>query len=248
MSLEKHKKSWEELANMDPYWAIVTEKNRQYGKWKVEEFFQTGEYQIQTVMKSLSDLGYPKKRQLMLDFGCGVGRHTRIFCRYFSQAIGIDISERMIVQALKLNQSVSNCKFLVNSEPHLKMLPDNHFDLVYSDFVLQHISNKKTIRSYISEFIRIIKPNGLAIFQLPHHISFRNRLQPRRKIYNLLRSLGVNEQFLYGKLGLHPICSNFVPQPQVEELLKIEEARVLKLLTGPDCGPSVDSRIYFVSK
>ena len=63
MSLEKHKKSWEELANMDPYWAIVTEKNRQYGKWKVEEFFQTGEYQIQTVMKSLSDLGYPKKRQ-----------------------------------------------------------------------------------------------------------------------------------------------------------------------------------------
>ena len=42
----KHRQDWEELAQVDPCWAILSDPNRKFGAWDVEEFFRTGEIEF----------------------------------------------------------------------------------------------------------------------------------------------------------------------------------------------------------
>ena len=248
MDLQKHKQEWEDLANLDPLWAIITETDRKFGKWKIDEFLKTGEREIEQVMECAKALGYPTRRDSVLDFGCGVGRLTRFLASHFQHSIGVDMSERMISKARELNPSISNCQFIVNPGEHLQAFSDNYFDMVYSIFVLQHISSRRTIESYLSEFVRVLKENGLLIFQLPNYIPLKNRIQPRRRLYSLLRKYGINEKLLYEKLSLHPICANFIPEKEVVDFLKRRGAEILKVQVDPLHGRSFQSRTYFVTK
>ncbi len=68
--MSKHKQDWEELASIDPLWAVLTHPDKKFGKWDTDEFFLTGEVEIGRVMDSATRLGYPKGRKLCLDFGC----------------------------------------------------------------------------------------------------------------------------------------------------------------------------------
>jgi SAM-dependent methyltransferase len=54
----------------------------------------------------------------------------------------------------------------VNPADDLRLFPDNSFDLVYSNIVLQHMEPRYS-ESYIGEFIRVLKPGGMTYFQLP---------------------------------------------------------------------------------
>ena len=83
---------------------------------------------------------------MVLDFGCGVGRLTRVFAQHFERVIGVDISDGMVAKAKKLHALFPNCQFLVNQYEDLRIFPDNYFDMVYSGFVLQHIPSKRLIR------------------------------------------------------------------------------------------------------
>jgi hypothetical protein len=47
MVLQKHKRDWEELGNLNPLWSILTG----HREWDVNEFFLTGEKEIQAVME-----------------------------------------------------------------------------------------------------------------------------------------------------------------------------------------------------
>jgi len=248
MSLIKHKQDWEELGNTDPFWAILTDKRRQFGKWDIDEFFLTGDQEIGKVMQSALRLGYPPRRELALDFGCGLGRLTRALANYFQQCYGVDISESMIVQAKELNRHIQNCKFILNTAGHLQIFPDNYFDMIYTNIVLQHLPNQSIIKSYIFEFIRTLKKDGVFVFQLPSYIPIKNRLQPRRRLYALLKILGFNTKFLYEKLGLNPIRMNFIPEDKVVIFLKANGAKILEIQEDLHKTRSIQSRIYYVTK
>ena len=248
MSLRRQKAEREELGNMDPYWAILADPNRKFGKWNIGEFFTVGDQEIRKVMESTMHLGYPLGRELALDFGCGVGRLTRALAMHFRQCYGVDISESMVAKARELNGSFPNSTFFVNAEENLHLFPDNCFDMIYTNLVLQHLPRKSTIRSYISEFVRTLKQNGLLIFQLLSYIPVRNRLQPRRRLYALLRTLGINERFLYERLGLHPLGINFICPDDVLALLNKTGAKVLRVEVDPNFVSSIRSRIYCVTK
>src|SRR5438132_9346267 len=92
MVLQKHKRDWEELGNLNPLWSILTG----HREWDVNEFFLTGEQEIQAVMERAKLMEYPRTHEKVLDFGCGVGRLTRALANYFPQCYGVDISESMI--------------------------------------------------------------------------------------------------------------------------------------------------------
>ena len=64
-------------------------------------------------------------------------------------------------------------------------------DFIYSRIVLQHVNSRYAVRSYLSEFARVLAPGGLLVFQLPSHIPIRHRVQPRPRTYSLLRGVGV---------------------------------------------------------
>ena len=173
---------------------------------------------------------------------------TREFAHHFKECIGVDISERMIAKAKELNASVPGCHFIVNPYDDLRIFPDNHFDLVYSGFVLQHIPRRQIIELLIFEFVRVVKKKGLLVFQLPSYIPLRNRIQLRRRLYALLRAVGANERTLYYKLHLHPLCASFIPQKRVTDLLMGINANILGVRRDPKYGSAVESRTYFITK
>jgi len=248
MSFQKHRQDWEELAEMDPCWAILADSRYRLGKWDVSDFFRTGDAEIQRLLDVAGRLGYPRQRERALDFGCGVGRLTRAVARDFAQCIGVDISEQMITQAREMNHDVPNAKFLVNDADHLRIFPDDHFDLVFTALVLQHIPGEARIKSYVAEFVRTLRPSGLLVFQLPSYMPPRIRLQPRRRLYVLLRALGVNPRYLHERWNLHPMRMSAIPEGEMRSFLGAIGAQVLQVEADSGGGPRVQSRTYYATK
>ena len=248
MSLRGLRQDWEALATLDPLWAILSDPSRRFGKWDLNEFLLTGDRQIAEVMSHADRLGYPRKREVALDFGCGIGRNTRALAKYFRKCHGVDISATMISQAREINESVPGCEFLVNSTAGLAMFPDESVDMVYTALVLQHMPNTRVIKSYIAEFVRILRRDGLLVFQLLCALPLKNRFQLRRRLFGLLSALGVNTRFLYERLLLHPIRIVVVPEREVTAFLGEMGARVLEVHPGPAAVEVYKSRTYYVTK
>jgi len=75
--LEKDKHIWEDLADLDPLWAVSSFSEYRFRKWDTGQFFKTGDEEISKLMQACLQMGYPKGTECVLDFGCGVGRCTR---------------------------------------------------------------------------------------------------------------------------------------------------------------------------
>jgi ubiquinone/menaquinone biosynthesis C-methylase UbiE len=217
--LERHKQEWEELASVDPLWAILTGPERRGGGWELSEFFDTGEAEISEVLTIADDLGEPVRRERALDFGCGVGRLSRPLAERFRECVGLDISEGMLKLARELNDDRQNCRFVVNAAPDLKQFDSGSFDFVYSALVLQHMPSAEMVEAYVGEFLRVLRPGGLAVFQTLSHIPFALRLQPRRRVYAFLRTLGLPEQLLMMRMKLTPARGLAVTQAQMRQFV-----------------------------
>ena len=195
-SVSRTRASWEDLGALDPLWAILSDSAHQFGRWNIDEFFATGEDEVRGVLAATSRFGLPNRRAKALDFGCGVGRLTRALAAQFDHAVGVDISQPMIDQAREYNRMLGNCTFVLNDRADLSAFPPAAFDFVYSNIALQHIQHRSAIYVYIRDFVRVLRPDGIAVFQLPSHLRLRNRLQLRPRLYNVLRSVGATPQFL----------------------------------------------------
>jgi SAM-dependent methyltransferase len=245
MSLERHRQDWERLAEVDAMWAVLTAPGRKGGRWDAVEFLATGEAEIGDVLAAAERLGRPARTESALDFGCGVGRLTRALGKRFGHALGLDISAGMIEQAQRLNADVPACQFRVNDAPDLGQLQSDSFDLVYSSIVLQHLPSPADIERYVGEFLRVVRPDGLVVFGIPSRIPFPWSLQPRRRVYALLRRLGVSERWMLRKTPLTPMRMTQMPEADVRRLLDRHGARLLH--TEPiDEGP-VRALRYYVS-
>lgn len=182
--LKAHIRDWQEMAAVNPFQAI-SGQNKQ---WNIDEFFATAKPHMDQLFSVAGSLGLPKAYDRALEFGCGAGRFLPHFGKRFREVWGADVSPEMIDLASKCNPT---CKFHLVTGADLKFFPDNHFDLIYSFLVLQHLPNTAAIVGYIQDFMRILRPGGLAAFQVPDRLSLRWRIQPRRRVYRLLRALGV---------------------------------------------------------
>lgn len=246
MVLQRHKQDWEVLGKLHPLWSVMTNKKN----WDTKEFFLTGESVIQDDMERALRLGYPRTRETALDFGCGVGRLTRALSKYFTQCFGVDISESMIANAKELNQSITGCTFIVNANPHLRIFPDNSFDMIYSKMVLQHMPNTQMIKSYIAEFVRLLKTDGLLVFQLPSYIPFYIRLGIRCKIwlYTLLQKTGLYNRLTKLQKRVNPMHLNYIPEREVVALLNLDGIHILDIQTDNALISPLRSYTYYVTK
>lgn len=235
-----HRREWEELAHLDPLFAILTEKGKQFGKWDREDFFASGRVEIDTLMESCGFKGC--NNGTALDFGCGVGRLSKVLRSYFGEVYGVDISEEMVGLA---NQFTPSCTFLVNQTDNLGVFRDDFFDLIYSNIVLQHQPNKEVARCYIREFIRILKPTGIAVFQIPYKLTLRYALQPKRRLYSLLRSCGLPAHLIYNRLHLNPIRTICLSSEDVTATVSGQGGRVVR--SYPD-NFNHNSMSYVVAK
>lgn len=230
---------WEEIAKEDPLWAILSHPSRKYGRWSEREFFRRGAKRIDKFLTHGSRFNRPLGHHEALDFGCGVGRLTRPLAEHFDRVTGVDISETMIRRARDLNAGIANVTFRRNGRADLSIFPDATFDLVACDLVLQHLPDKATVHRYLGEFVRVLKPGGLLVFQLPTSLQLTVRIQWRRSTYRVLRRAGLPAHTLYWRLGLHPYRMLAVPGPEVISWLRAMGTTVLGV---------VNDRAYYVTR
>jgi SAM-dependent methyltransferase len=159
--------TWDVLGERDPLWAVLTKPGTRGGRWDPEEFFKDGEAQVDAALGLIEDdIGWALGTSRALDFGCGVGRLTQALCHRFDHVDGVDIAPSMIRGAERFNRFGDRCIYHLNARDDLALLPDRSFDLIYSTYVLQHMHPDFAER-YVQEFVRLLSPGGLALFQMP---------------------------------------------------------------------------------
>lgn len=238
-----HGRDWEEMATVDPLWAILGEPEKRFGKWDVQEFFRTGEEEISRLLEKAKDLGLPQSRQRAIDFGCGVGRLTRALFTYFPECHGLDISSSMVETARRVTPAGN---FRQGSD--LKSFSAGYADFIYSTLVLQHQPDQASVANIVTDMLRVLAPGGLLVFQMPLHLPWRNRLQLRRRAYRALHRVGVPHTFLYQRLKLNPIRMIALPQASVEDIIQRAEGFLVRVEHSSKFGKEFESGIYFCSK
>ena len=82
----------------------------------------------------------------------------------------------MIRLARQYNRFGDRCQYYVNESDDLRSFENDRFDFVYCNIVLQHIPPDYSTR-YVREFIRVLAPGGIAVFQAPSHVA-RDSVRP----------------------------------------------------------------------
>lgn len=141
---------------------MLTEKR----EWDKEAFFQTGVDEIRQVMKHVEKLTLKASRGKALDFGCGPGRLTQALATYFDHVYGVDIAPSLLELARVYNQFGERCTYCLNEVGDLGVFGDQTFDFVYSARVLMHM-DPRIAKNYTREFLRLLKPEGMLVFQVP---------------------------------------------------------------------------------
>ncbi len=241
-----HKRDWEELAGFDPYWAVLTRRDRKNGGWTPEEFFATGEAEVARLLEVGRRLGCPQRFERALDFGCGVGRLTRALSSRFGACVGVDISERMVELARDINGD-RPCVFVVGSGVDLSEFADRSFDLVYCSLVLQHLPDTSLAERFIGEFLRVVRPGGLAVFQMPARIGWRARPRFRRRVYAALRRVGVSPRLLIGAGRSNPMRMNSLAPERVRTVVEAAGGRVLAVEPDHEAPPRFHSTVYYTT-
>ncbi|MBX3463012.1 MAG: class I SAM-dependent methyltransferase [Planctomycetes bacterium] len=166
MDFERLHQTWHELGATDPRWAILSEPGRKGGGGDDASFWQSGIGFVQWLATHLAGLGVVPTLGRALDFGCGHGRLTQALAHHFAEVTGVDIAETMLAAARAANRHGDRVRYVHNPRPDLAVFPDASFDFVLSMLVLQHMRNEYA-QVYLGEFLRVLRPGGVAFFQLP---------------------------------------------------------------------------------
>lgn len=159
----------------------------------------------------------------ILDLGCGDGRFTKIM---FKDKLdyGLDLSEKDIELAKKVN---SHFQYLVG-DAHKIGLPNKSIQTVFSNSVVEHITN---LEGVLKEISRVLKSNGNFIFTT--HAPSSKNFWGSKFLYKLgLNFIGVRyENFFVKQLQLKTLWGGMRWEKELRKVgLEIVE---LKTTTPP---------------
>jgi SAM-dependent methyltransferase len=239
VEINKLQRNWDELGKADPFWAILFEPGKKAGGWQVDDFFATGERDVEEFMARADQLELALERGRALDFGCGAGRLTQALADHFKEVDGVDIAPSMVELANRYNRHGDRCHFHVNCSDDLSLFSDDSFDLVCSLIVLQHI-DPQYVRNYLKEFLRVLRPGGAAVFSLPSH--------PANTVKGLMFAvlpptiLNTWRRLRYGYRGIMELHG--LRREQVMEILQTSGGRVCDVQQDPDVSLTRDWHSY----
>lgn len=173
MQLDEASRNWTALGEEDPMWVVLTDPNKKGNRWKAEEFFATGRAEVADIFNRLQTAGIQPASGKALDFGCGVGRLTQALAARFDSVDGVDISASMIRHAESFNRFPDRVKYHLNVRPNLATFPSGRYDFIGSLIALQH-TPPPFQRGYLADFLRLLKPGGVAYFQTIHARGWRS--------------------------------------------------------------------------
>ncbi|SNX54270.1 methyltransferase domain-containing protein [Thermoanaerobacterium sp. RBIITD] len=102
-----------------------------------------------------------KEGENVLDLGCGRGNDVLNAAQIIGEngvAVGLDLTKKMIDEAEKsrMNHNIKNAEFIVGDVENIP-LPDDKFDAVISDCVINHAKDKEKV---YREIHRVLKDGG----------------------------------------------------------------------------------------
>jgi ubiquinone/menaquinone biosynthesis C-methylase UbiE len=251
--LSEIQKNWDDLGRRDPLGVIKTGisreggvwENKEGGKWDIQDFFQTGIEEVDSVLKQIEQLDLKLGHKKALDFGCGVGRVTQALSKYFDTVDGVDIAPSMIELANTYNKCKNSVHFYVNNKNSLEIFEDNAFDFIYSVEVFQHMHPRYQER-YLHELLRILSPEGLLVFELPSEYE-----SLKRKIFFnfLFQDVKFIHSLYWEKIKKRPSFAHMQfycnPRINVESFLLQHGAKHVNAIRN---SRSIISYNYFVTK
>ena len=103
------------------------------------------------------------KDKYVCDIACGEGYGSALISSVAKAVVGVDIDKETVQSAKKKYQAFSNLKFVTNNALQTQFKNDE-FDVVVSFETLEHLVEHNEL---LTEFKRILKPNGLLIISTP---------------------------------------------------------------------------------
>lgn len=123
----------------------------------------------------------------VLDVGCGRGIGQRV---EYTRALRFYIDD---FWGIEPDATVTPEDGLFDTMQHALMetadLPDNHFDVVYSFMVMEHVANPD---AYMADVARVLRPGGVHIFMTPnkaHYFTLTASIMHAMKIDEMLLRL-----------------------------------------------------------
>ncbi len=240
MHIDKLKENWDALGEDDAYWAVLSDPSKINNGWELTEFYKTGIQTIRALQRHVKDAGI--KYGKVLDFGCGPGRLTQALAMRSSSVVGVDISDSMISKARAYNKFPEKVRYQVNEKPSLADFESNSFHLVFSLITLQHIEPQYST-AYIKEFVRVCKPGGHILFNLPteppHFFKVLKTLVGHSGI-NLIRKIYYRKSSV---IEMHPVSED-----AVLNIAKENGAEVVKVFPDTKIGMGWKSNYYLFQK
>ena len=115
----------------------------------------------------------------VLEVGCGAGTDLVRFARGGARAVGVDVASSAIALA-RQNFAIQKLPAtLVEGDGEALPFADEAFDVVYAHGVVQYTADDRRL---VEECWRVLKPGGLAIFQVYNRISWLNALSILMKV------------------------------------------------------------------
>lgn len=152
-------------------------------------------YQFKKLFPDLQD-------KAVLDLGCGYGWHSKYAVEQGAkQVVGIDLSEKMIQEAVEKNGDLKITYRVCGIEEY--EYPVNEFDCVISNLVLHYIADLETV---FKEIFLTLKPEGVFLLNMEHPVF----------------TAGVNQDWVYDTEGnpqYWPIDNYFFPGERTTHFL-----------------------------
>ena len=151
------------------------------------------------IYKHIND-HYLKENQLVLDVGCGTGKFLQIADLKWSKPCGLDISEKMLNQALKNSKKRKTPFNLIRASLTDLPIKGESFDIITSFLVLSELTHKE-VQKALQDLIFSLKIDGLLI--LATESKPKNLF--KRIFFNIIRAPAFLVTSLLVKVPKHPI-------------------------------------------
>jgi SAM-dependent methyltransferase len=115
----------------------------------------------------------------VLDVGCGAGTDLARFAKGGAIVSGVDLSSSAIALAKQNFAQQGLAGDLREADGEHLPFADGSFDLVFAHGVVQYTANDNAL---VDECRRVLKPGGIAVFQVYNRISWLNALSKVMKV------------------------------------------------------------------